>query len=67
MSTTIDRLSYEVEGAANAFYSSGATGNDATFTLSSQVALVPDAAIDPDIDVPVVESYHLCKYLIKAF
>ena len=65
--TAIDRLSYEVEGAANAFYSSGATGNDATFTLSSQVALVPDAAIEPDINVPVVESYHLCKYLIKAF
>ncbi len=67
MSTNIDRLSYEVEGATDGFYTSGATGNDATFRLTSQVQLVPDAAIDPDEDIPLIEPYHLCKYLIKAF
>ena len=67
MSTTIDRLSYEVEGSPDGFYTSGSTGNDATFRLTSQVQLVPDAAIDPDEDIPLLEPYHLCKYLIKAF
>ena len=67
MSTNIDRLSYEVEGAVDGFYTTGATGNDATFTMTSQVQLVPDAAIDPDQDIPLIEPYHLCKYLIKAF
>ena len=67
MSTNIDRLSYEVEGATDGFYTTGATGNDATFTMTSQVQLVPDAAIDPDEDIPLIEPYHLCKYLIKAF
>tara|TARA_S200000501_G_scaffold231924_1_gene217526 strand:- start:2032 stop:5853 length:3822 start_codon:yes stop_codon:yes gene_type:complete len=67
MSTNIDRLSYEVEGAVDGFYTTGATGNDATFTMTSQVQLVPDAAIDPDENIPLIEPYHLCKYLIKAF
>ena len=64
---TADELTYEVEGPAGSFYPSGAIGNDATFTLTAQTPLVPTAAIDPDIHVPLVEPYHLCKYLIKAF
>ncbi len=67
MPTSVDELTYVVEGEATAFYTSGAVGNDATFTLTAQQPLVPAAAIDPDIHVPLVEPYHLCKYLIKAF
>ena len=67
MPTTCDELTYVVEGDATAFYTSGAVGNDAIFTLTAQQPLVPSAAIDPDINVPLVEPYHLCKYLIKAF
>lgn len=63
----VDELTYNVEGPANSTYTTGSTGNDATFTLTPQVPLVPDAAIDPDIHVPLVESYHLCKHIIKAF
>lgn len=62
-----DQLSYTVEGKENATYPTGATGLDATFTLNSQNPLLPTAAIDPDYPIPLVESYHLCKYLIKAF
>ena len=67
MPTTCDELTYVVEGDATAFYTSGAVGNDAIFTLTAQQPLVPSAAIDPDINVPLVEPYHSCKYLIKAF
>ena len=62
-----DQLSYTIDGSPLSIYSSGATGLDATFTLSSQNPIVPTAAIDPDYPVPVIEPYHLCKYLIKAF
>ena len=62
-----DLLSYTVEGREDSIYTTGSTALDATFTLSSQNPLLPDAAIDPDYPVPLVEPYHLCKYLIKAF
>jgi len=62
-----DLLSYTVEGKENATYTTGATGLDATFTLNSQNPLLPTAAIDPDFPIPLLEPYHLCKYLIKAF
>ena len=62
-----DELSYTVEGREDSIYTSGATGLDATFTLSSQNPLVPTACIDPDYPVPLIEPYHVCKYLIKAF
>ena len=62
-----DQLTYTIDGSPLSIYTSGATGLDATFTLSSQNPIVPTAAIDPDYPVPVIEPYHLCKYLIKAF
>jgi len=62
-----DQLTYVVYGDEGSLYTSGATALDATFTLNSQNPLVPTAAIDPDFPVPLVEPYHLCKYLIKAF
>ncbi len=67
ISTNADELTYVVEGNEASIYTSGATGLDATFTLNSQNPLVPIPAIDPDYPVPVVEPYHLVKYLIKAF
>ena len=67
MPTTIDSLSYEIGGPADSFYRSGAIGENSTFTMTPQVPLIPDAAIDPDKDIPLVEPYHLTKYLIKAF
>ena len=60
-------VTYVVEGNEASIYTSGATALDATFTLNSQNPLIPVPAIDPDYPVPVVEPYHLCKYLIKAF
>ena len=62
-----DTLSYVVEGKEDSIYTTGATALDATFTLNSQNPLLPNAAIDPDFPVPLIEPYHLCKYLIKAF
>jgi hypothetical protein len=62
-----DTLSYVVEGREDSIYTTGATALDATFTLNSQNPLLPNAAIDPDFPVPLIEPYHLCKYLIKAF
>ncbi len=67
MSTSIDKLDYEIGGPVDSFYRSGAIGNDATFTMTPQVPLIPDAAINPDKNIPLVEPYHLTKYLIKAF
>ncbi len=67
ISTNADELTYVVEGNEASIYTSGATALDATFTLNSQNPLIPVPAIDPDYPVPVVEPYHLCKYLIKAF
>ena len=62
-----DKLTYVVEGKEDSLYTAGSTALDATFTLNSQNPLLPDAAIDPDFPVPLIEPYHLCKYLIKAF
>ena len=62
-----DKLSYTVEGRESSIYTSGATGLDAKFTLNSKNPILPTAAIDPDYPIPVLEPYHLCKYLIKAF
>ena len=67
ISTNVDELTYVVEGNEASIYTSGATALDATFTLNSQNPLIPVPAIDPDFPVPVIEPYHLCKYLIKAF
>ena len=67
ISTNADELTYVVEGNEASIYTSGATGLDAVFTLNSQNPLVPVPLIDPDFPIPVVEPYHLCKYLIKAF
>ena len=67
ISTNADELTYVVEGNEASIYTSGATGLDCTFTLNSQNPLVPVPLIDPDYPVPVIEPYHLCKYLIKAF
>ena len=67
ISTNSDELTYVVEGNEASIYTSGATALDATFTLNSQNPLVPIPVIDPDYKVPVLEPYHLCKYLIKAF
>ena len=57
-----DTLSYVVEGREDSIYTTGATALDATFTLNSQNPLLPNAAIDPDFPVPLIEPYHLCKY-----
>ena len=67
MNTSIDKLDYEIGGPVDSFYRSGAIGNDATFTMTPQVPLIPDAAINPDKNIPLIEPYHLTKYLIKAF
>lgn len=62
-----DKLSYTVEGRESSIYTTGATGLDAKFTLNSKNPILPTATIDPDYPKPVLEPYHLCKYLIKAF
>ena len=66
ISTSADELTYTVEGREDSIYTSGATGLDATFTLSATNPLIPAAAIDPDFPIPLVEPYHVVKYLIKA-
>ena len=58
--------STSVERGEDSIYTSGATGLDATFTLSATNPLIPAAAIDPDFPIPLVEPYHVVKYLIKA-
>ena len=62
-----DTQTYSVEGAAGSTYTSGIFANDLTLTLSSANPIIPVAALDPDINVPLIEPYFLVKYLIKAF
>ena len=65
----VDSLSYTVQGeqGPGITYSSGLGASEATLTLKSTTKIEPQATIDPDIDVPLVHPYILCKYLIKAF
>jgi len=65
----VDSLSYTVQGETGPgiTYSSGLGASEATLTLKSTTKIEPQATIDPDIDVPLVTPYLLCKYLIKAF
>ena len=67
ISTNTDELTYVITGAEGNTLSSGATANDAKFTLNSRNPLVPVPAIDPDYPVPMQEPYHVVKHLIKAF
>jgi hypothetical protein len=67
ISTAGDALSYTVSGDPKAQYSTGMSANDATFTLTSSVPLLPQAAIDPDNNIALLEPYFLVKHLIKAF
>lgn len=62
-----DVLSYNVEGTANAAYTAGLSVDDVRFRLSSGVPILPTPYLDPDINIPLVEPYMLCKYLIKAY
>ena len=65
----VDSLSYTIQGETGPgiTYSSGASPSEATLTLKSTTKIEPQATIDPDIDVPLLTPYTLCKYLIKAF
>ena len=65
----VDSLSYTVQGeqGPGITYSSGLGASEATLTLKSTTKIEPQATIDPDIDVPLLTPYTLCKYLIKAF
>ena len=65
----VDSLSYTVQGETGPgiTYSSGLGASEATLTLKSTTKIEPQATIDPDIDVPLLHPYILCKYLIKAF
>ena len=67
MSTSVDELTYDIDADPTSLYTAGAIGGETVFKLTAQVPLIPDAAIDPDKNVPLVEPYHLTKYLIKAF
>lgn len=65
--TSADELTYIVKGDPRSIYPSGLLGLDARFTLQSTNPILPEAALDPDWPVPVIEPYHAVKYLIKAF
>ena len=67
MSTSVDELTYDIDADPTSLYTAGAIGGETVFKLTAQVPLIPDAAIDPDKNVPLIEPYHLTKYLIKAF
>ena len=67
MSTSVDQLDYEIDASPTALYTAGAIGGETVLKLTAQVPLIPDAAIDPDKNIPLIEPYHLTKYLIKAF
>ena len=67
MSTSVDQLDYEIDASPTALYTAGAIGGETVLKLTAQVPLIPDAAIDPDRNIPLIEPYHLTKYLIKAF
>lgn len=60
-------VSYNVEGPANAAYSSGLSANDVKFTMSSSVPILPKPYLDPLTNIPLVEPYMLTKYLIKSY
>jgi len=67
MSTSVDELTYDIDASPTALYTAGAIGGETVFKLTAQVPLIPDAVIDPDRNIPLIEPYHLTKYLIKAF
>jgi hypothetical protein len=67
LSANTDTLSYTVEGSSIAAYSSGLSANDVRFTLSSSVPILPKPYLEPLKNIPLVESYMLTKYLIKAY
>ena len=62
-----DKQQYSVQGELGSTYTSGIFANDLTLTLSSAVPIVPEATLDPDIKVPLIEPYMLVKHLIKAY
>ena len=65
----IDSLQYTVQGETgpSITYSSGVGATDARLTLKSTTKVEPVASLDPDFDIPLIHTYRLCKYLIKAF
>ena len=65
--SAIDSLNYNIEGTSSATYQSGLTAGEAQVTLKSTTKIEPVASIVPDKDIPMIESYRTCKYLIKAF
>jgi len=67
MAVSNDIQTYDVRGEAGSTYTSGIFANDLTLTLSSASPIIPVAALDPDIKVPLIEPYFLVKYLIKAY
>ena len=67
MAISNDSQTYDVRGEAGSTYTSGIFANDLTLTLSSASPIIPVAALDPDIKVPLIEPYFLVKYLIKAY
>ena len=67
LSANSDTLSYTVEGSSIAAYTSGLSANDVRFTLSSSVPILPKPYLEPLKNIPLVESYMLTKYLIKAY
>ena len=67
MAISNDTQQYDVRGEAGSTYTSGIFANDLTLTLSSASPIIPVAALDPDIKIPLIEPYFLVKYLIKAY
>jgi hypothetical protein len=45
----------------------GARVNRGKFELSSAKALIPDVALRPNVNIPLVQPYFRVKYLIKAY
>ena len=63
----IDSLNYTIEGSNSSTYQSGISAGEANVVLKTTTKIEPVATIVPDTDIPMIESYRTCKYLIKAF
>ena len=63
----IDSLNYTLTGEPTGTYTSGISAAEATVTLKTTTKIEPVASINPDKDIPLIEDYRTCKYLIKAF
>ena len=61
------QLTYTIEGNGNAQYPAGIEPSDVYLNLTAGTPIVPQAALDPQTPIPLIEPYALTKHLIKAF